>query len=111
MREEFSTEVTVDLRMVGFDIDSIDKVMIKWELDFEMREWGVKDTSIHIPDQTLTITGVKVSGTTLTEEDFEIEIKDAEITADFTWHNGSLSPDNLELEFDTKKNVWVGTLT
>ena len=29
------------------------KAIIKWTLDFEMREWGVKDTYIHINKVTL----------------------------------------------------------
>lgn len=116
MRETFSTEVVVDIRggAQGLgDIDSVDKLTVKWELTFELREWGVKGLSIYVL-QELVVTGTHTPEDAEDTVDFELNLGNAVIEGNFTFSGDSrdtLSPDSLELEYSEAQQRWVGVLS
>jgi len=57
MSTQFVTEVTVEVFDdigLGADFETI-KVPIKWEADFELREWGVKSVDVSVPEQRIEL--------------------------------------------------------
>ena len=59
--QEFTSEVSVDIygkgELLGHkEIGSIGNVNIKWQFELEMREWGVKNVYVHVPDQQVQLT-------------------------------------------------------
>ena len=129
MDTDFTTDVDVEIRgnkadlaKYGLeDIDTIDTLKIRWRLNFEMREWGVKDTYVSVPTQDITVTGEKTVYDNDAEnvghtESFELELTEAnlsDIVPTFRWERETLVPDTLILEYregmhDMKK--WAGEL-
>jgi 5S rRNA maturation endonuclease (ribonuclease M5) len=46
---DFSSEVEIDYE------GSSTKATIKWMVEFDMREWGIKDASVIVPEQTIIL--------------------------------------------------------
>lgn len=69
--------------------------MLHWGLEFEVRDWGVKNIMIIVPDQTVLVYGNHVNPDTLEDEDVEVELelKDIETT---TLESDSISPHEIE---------------
>lgn len=91
---EFETKVDVEMpyeQGVSYKGDAT----VKWSVEFEVRERGIKDIYIHIPDQTIQVIKVTETEEDDIEEDVELEVKDAQadlLAAGFP----AIIPDSLE---------------
>ena len=100
---KFKTKVIVDI-CDSFGIYRGDgECEIEWELDFELRSYGVKDLSITVPKQTITTTiTIYDDGT---DEDIEKEItvnlEDVEVSGYFNNLENTIVPDRLEIYYNT----------
>lgn len=113
--QEFVTDVDVDIMsnvakvLLGRDdVSFMGKTNLAWKLDLDLRDWGVKDTSIYVPDQTVTLsyefesfehapdTGEYV------KESKEVPISDVQVTGlNHVGWDAHLLP--ITLEFDGKR--------
>lgn len=79
------------------DISISNHSVVEWGMELEMRDWGVKNIGVYVPDQTITISVDYYSDEA--DEYFsttkEIQIKD--IKTDYELEGGqSISPQTLE---------------
>lgn len=94
----FKTQVALDLYIdrpsQNFEIET-KNMNLRWNLDLEMREYGIKSFIITVPDQTLNVT-LRIWGEE--EDSFEeltLELKDVTIEKN-EGELGSLVPHTLE---------------
>ena len=45
----------IDLAIAGMSHPALSNIEIKWTIEPEIREWGVKGLIVHIPDQTISL--------------------------------------------------------
>jgi len=54
--EFVADDIRVDLGSDEFrQMETIQPISIRWSLELEMREWGVKSTYVSVPDQDITL--------------------------------------------------------
>ena len=100
----FSTEVELE----AYDLKELQgakiKVLVKWSVDIEARAWGIKDFSVHCPDQEVEITNWEDDDDEPGNPPENGKIKIANVSVDtsgFKLEKGSLSPFELS-EFKGK---------
>ena len=80
---------------------------VRWKLELECREWGVKGIGIYVPDQTLTYL--------VDKEDSEGDLITVEKTIELTSveiekSTGDSEPDQIDLtELSLYKGKWTAT--
>lgn len=53
---DFESQVSVELYHKDYKgAWDVQPVTIKWQVEFEMRSWGIKDISVYVPDQEVTL--------------------------------------------------------
>lgn len=98
----FTTEVDMDIIGDHVTEPASGKIDIKWQLDLEMREYGVKSFSITVPDQEITATVTKYNEETDEEyeEDITVKLENVETELNTNGHYDSLYPDRLEIHMN-----------
>jgi hypothetical protein len=84
MNNEFKTQVDLDLQLERTDNYDIEtkKINLRWNLELELRQYGVKSVIITVPEQFLRL-DINVWGDdTDTYEEMKLTIKDVEIVRD-----------------------------
>lgn len=106
MMENFET--TVDLNIIGSDetVGGSGKVTIKWVFEIEMRNYGVKNISIHVPDQEVTTYVTRYNEETDEEYDapVKLELKNVKVESFLegyekltSYLSGGIYPKELEI--------------
>ena len=93
---DFKTQVDLDVmldRKDNYDIET-KKINLRWNLELEMRQYGVKDFIITVPDQTVTIDLNVWGEDTDTQEQVTLEIKD--VLVERASQSSQLIPNSLE---------------
>jgi hypothetical protein len=112
MMQEFRTSVDLSITGSGTTRSGSGQVTIMWKLEIEMREFGVKDISIYVPNQSVTALVLRFNDETDEEEETEeiFELKDIKIEGyvdDYSkivnFLSGGIYPKELEL--------WKNTVT
>ena len=96
---EFTTEVDIDI-IGSHNIQSGGgKTKIKWKLELEMREYGIKSFIITVPDQVVTSDVWRYNEETDEEyqEEVSVELKDVKIDTGSMSGLYELSPCKLEV--------------
>ncbi len=78
MSNEFKTKVDLDLsldRGDNFDIET-KNMNLRWNLELEMRQYGVKSFIITVPDQQITVSLNVWGDDEDTQEELTLDIKD-----------------------------------
>lgn len=93
---EFKTQVDLDLFLEGYDNHDVDtkKVNIRWNLEFDMRSYGVKDMVITVPDQKINVSLTLWGDEEDTYKEITLDVKDVIVERDFVY--SSLMPSSLE---------------
>lgn len=96
MSNNFKTKVDLDLMLDRNDnYDVLTKhINLRWDLEFEMRQYGVKSFIITVPDQSITIDLNIWGDDDDTQEELKFDIKDVLIERSST--SDSLFPKSLE---------------
>ena len=104
---EFKTKVELDLTLDRDDNYEIDThfANLRWTLEMEMRQYGIKSFDITVPDQKITVNLIIWGDEEDTEETLTLDVKDVivERSGDFD----GLVPRSLEL-YDGKWKVVFG---
>lgn len=121
--ETFITNVSVDIsyssvKPQGFDYEShSSKTRVKYQMDMELREWGIKDLSFSAPRQTLAMDIELLAKDQEDSEEFSMEIDLETINVEGPDSLKGLCPGEIEIEIKsiTKvgnifKATGVGTL-
>lgn len=93
---EFKTQVDLDLmldRKDNYDIETT-KMNLRWNLELEMRQYGIKSFIITVPDQTVTIDLNVWNDDNDTQEQITLEIKD--VVVELSGGSDQLIPSSLE---------------
>ena len=93
---EFKTQVDLDVMLDLPDNHDIvtKKVNLRWNLELDMRQYGIKSFDISVPDQTLTI-DVSIWGEdTDIEKEITLDVKD--VLVERNGENDGLVPNTLE---------------
>lgn len=77
----FETQIDLDLMLKGYDNHDVltEKVNLVWNLELEVRSYGVRSFIVTVPEQTITVTLNMWGDEKDTEMDLTLEIKDVEI--------------------------------
>jgi len=117
--ETFTTKIEsrdLDLWMKNHDIEVEQDFEVTFELEFEMRSYGIKDTCIHIKKITGDFTKLCMDSPDDTEPEYiefvydpyDDKFKDWAIDNCMKFNEwGGLSADHLEIDFD-RKTITVG---
>ena len=100
---EFQTDVEVSCYDTPKDIDfTTQNITIKWNLELDIRNWGVKDCSIAVPDQVITLIFERWNEEEDSWEDFEkeVQLKDIKIDCGDAENIGNIMICPSELEID-----------
>lgn len=84
MNNEFKTQVDLDLqfdRADNYDIET-KKVNLRWNLEFEVRQYGIKSLIFGVPEQSFTIELNVWGDDEDTPESVQLTVKDVEIVRD-----------------------------
>jgi len=97
MIENFKTQVDLDISLEGFANHDVEtkKVEISWDLDIDMRSWGLKDIGLSVPDQKITVLLMIWGEDTDSETEITLDVKDVEVVRNSTEFY-SLAPQSLE---------------
>ena len=96
MSNEFKTKVDLDLsldRTDNFDIET-KHMNLRWNLEFEMRQYGVKSFIITVPDQTVTVFLNVWGDENDTEEELTLDINN--VIVERNGESDQLIPSSLE---------------
>lgn len=97
----------VDIEIYGSDLREKynQKVSVKYQLDFEMRSWGMKSLLPIVPDQEISVILVEEKEDEEIEIEKKIEIKDVSVDIRCGDIRGSIGllPVSLEIHMDRKK--------
>jgi len=91
MVEEFSTKVKLTASFAGGDISYTDTVVIRWGALFDIRNDGIDDISVRIPDQEIRLIMERYD-----EEEYVKEI--------------AIGNDNVEIEFIRRDASYPGLM-
>ena len=99
-KTSFKSRVRVNMDFMDvFGVDVYDATAnITWDLEFEVREWGIKYTMISVPEQHLVIEGYyydKNDDWCLFEKTIRIEDMEIEFEDDWDWKFG-MRPREIE---------------
>lgn len=102
----FKTQVDLDIMLNREDNHDIEtkKMNLRWNVEFEMRQYGIKSTIITIPDQQVTLSVNVWGDEDDSYEEVTLDIKDVVIERTGTGFD-SLVPQKLEFY----KNKWTVT--
>ena len=96
-----------------FEIVRTKKVNLKWELEFEMRDYGIKAMYVTVPDQEFDIEYeviVNQEGDTETKQ-AKIKVKNVKVEYNSESFRGVLFPYELDVYTNKGKIEWTATFT
>ena len=104
--EKFKTEVKLEVYRASekygkdFYING-QNITIEWGLEMDMRNWGLKDLHIFVPDQKISYTLTECTEEDDIETDHSIELKDIKVEYDDAKFKYGLSPQSISLNLLT----------
>jgi len=106
---EFTTEIELDITGSHNIQSGGGKTKLKWKLELEMREYGIKSFTVIVPDQTITSEVWRYNDETDEEyqEEITIELKDVKVDHSSCSGLQGLLPDRLEIWVGRQKVVFV----
>jgi hypothetical protein len=95
--ESFKTSVNIDISLDGYNNHDVETetVNLTWDLELEMRNYGIKSFIVTVPDQKITVYLNIWGDDEDTEQEIVLDVKDVEIVRD-SKELGSLFPHSLE---------------
>jgi len=69
------------------------KATLTWSYELEVRDWGIKDLNIHVPDQTIIVDWKNLDDDEKQPPE-ELELKDVKVTINATY-NQALCPTSI----------------
>jgi len=96
MQENFKTMVDLEIALDEYDNIETKTIEISWDLGIDMRNWGLKDIGLSVPDQQITVLAT-IWGDDVDdiEKEIVLDVKDVEIVRNPTDFY-SLAPQCLE---------------
>lgn len=96
--ENFKTSVNIDISLDGYGNHDVETqtVNLTWDLELEMRNYGIKSFIVTVPDQKITVYLNIWGDDEDIEQEIVLDVKDVEIVLD-SKELGSLFPHSLEL--------------
>jgi hypothetical protein len=96
--DSFKTKVELEVYGIlgeGVNYDVLTQtVEIKWDLQLEMRSWGVKDISMSVPEQKITVLLNIWGDNEDTEKEIVLDVKDVLVEKQ-SEDSSSLAPSHL----------------
>ena len=81
---DFESQVEVDLYHTQYKgAWDVQPIKIKWSAELELRSWGIKDISVFVPDQEVTLIFTIANPKTGDEEERQIQFPLTNIKASF----------------------------
>ena len=83
------------------------RLSVKWSADIEMRSWGIKSVIPVVHNVSGTITAEYMGDDDDIEDDiiFDSDKDGFKIESEVEWSDGTLVPNNVEIDFATKKII------
>ena len=105
---DFESQIDVSYYALPEGVEfTTQKIIIKWNLDIDIRNWGINDISIGVPDQPIVLIFEKWNEETDSWEEFEkeIELQNIEVDLDNEFELGNIAVCPVELDIMKDKAI------